>query len=408
MENKIETEFDSFLYDILKTLILLIPNAQTGSIQVRDGNEIRYCTAYGYDLEKLKECVFNSDMELYLFANKREPSIITNIYETDKEELEPEKLEILIKYGKLDSIKCMIKFAIFFDNSVWGYINLENHYNKRAFSKKDIEVVSKFRDIAEKVIKVKIAHKKIDMQFKELYSILKKNFKLYDMYRHNLRNELQIQLMILGLLNDLTKKEIQKKISEIDILGKNLYLEKPLNFIPSEKSQIAIKEIINSNHSNFSFLAGARIRMYYVCDIYGKRRTILNQNFLVDTEKYPVVSDISYSFPLFQDYYIEIVLYFDESETDSNDEDNTFIERQLILLYLLNLQNRLFDHFYEMLTETKLHYTRLISFYKQHITPLTILLDKVEVDQEKYEEKWLNSICNTSEIISAIINLVEW
>ena len=408
MENKIETEFDSFLDDILKTLILLIPNAQTGSIQVRDGNEIRYCTAYGYDLKKLQQCVFDKDNFVLKKANNRKLNPIKNLFEVDQLELDPEQTKILVKYGKIETIKCMINFSLLIENEVWGYINIENHYNENAFSEKDIEIVSKFRDITEKVIEAKLAHKKIDAQFNKLYSNIDKYIKLYDMYRHNLRNELQIQLMILGLNNDPTKDEIQNKIKKLDELGKNLSIDEPLAIMPTKRSERRIKNIIIENHLNFTFLAGARIRMYHVDEITSKRRTIICQNFIVDSKKYPEVSDISYSFPLFQNYYIEILLYFDDIKNESDIENNTFIERQLILLYLLNLQKKLFDFFYTRLNETKILYNSLKEFYTLHITPITILLDKIKLKGEKYEEKWLNSICNTNEVISAIKNLLEW
>ena len=79
-----EKEFNRFLEALIQDLIELIPNAETGSILVREGLKFYYKAAIGFNLEELQKVIFNLEsISIY----ERKPHILTNLDDWNQEYL---------------------------------------------------------------------------------------------------------------------------------------------------------------------------------------------------------------------------------------------------------------------------------------------------------------------------------
>ena len=109
--NNSEKEYTELLQNLLDDLIHLLPNAQTGSVLVKEGNALQYKAVKGYDLEKLQKMTLEISRSNLIFASKK-VNLVTNLKAWDEDNLNSYQLETLIKHGRLDSIKSMITFPL--------------------------------------------------------------------------------------------------------------------------------------------------------------------------------------------------------------------------------------------------------------------------------------------------------
>lgn len=126
-------DMDTLLEEILKLAVKVIPNAESGTIVVKEGEGFQYRGAVGYDLARLQEI-------------KLPPNVISRKFEvnqavlTFQEELATEALsqvirEHLERYGRHTEIKVVLSAPIFLRGELYGYFNLENSKRADAFDK---------------------------------------------------------------------------------------------------------------------------------------------------------------------------------------------------------------------------------------------------------------------------------
>lgn len=136
----------ALLQIILEKAIELIPNAQKGSILVRDGDEFAYKASVGYDFEVLKTVKLRLEETFqYNATGLHEPSIVVNIEEFDKENLRSETLSQLNQKNILKA-KAVLSSAIMIKGEIYGTINLDNMDNVDAFCEEDKLIIKHFAD----------------------------------------------------------------------------------------------------------------------------------------------------------------------------------------------------------------------------------------------------------------------
>ena len=242
-------DFDRFLQEILSSLVSTIPNAETGSLQILDGEFIYFRATVGFPLEKLKECVFDADSDLYTLLTPEMPNIRNELLKWGENNLSEKQLSILKEFGRLDSIKAIIKISLVVNNQIWGFLNIENHESENAFTEQDVIITKAFKGIAENLIKMKLQNKNLINRYCNLSKSMNRTYNLYDNYNHDLRNIFQLFMLILGLETDedniIQKKEFQEKLNIIESVMHDLFKYRP----SSDSSHIINAEVIKQRVS---------------------------------------------------------------------------------------------------------------------------------------------------------------
>ncbi len=132
-----DDNLDNLLQVILTKAIDVIPKAQTGSILIKNNNQMVYRAAVGYDLDLLKEVNLQfEDMYQYKLGNLYEPTVIKDIKTFNEAYLDPKKTKYLDEQGALIA-KSVLTCAITVHNEIYGFINLDNIEDVDAFQDKD-------------------------------------------------------------------------------------------------------------------------------------------------------------------------------------------------------------------------------------------------------------------------------
>ena len=132
-----DDNLDHLLQVILQKAIDVIPKAQTGSILIRNGDQMVFRAVVGYDIETLRKVNMQfEDMYQYKLGNLFEPTVIRDIRTFNEKYLDPKKNKDLDEQDALIA-KSVLTCAITFHNEVYGFINLDNIEDEDAFHDKD-------------------------------------------------------------------------------------------------------------------------------------------------------------------------------------------------------------------------------------------------------------------------------
>lgn len=123
---------------VLDEAIRLVPAAQAGSILIKEGDQMQFRAARGYDLARLQtiplrfEDLFQSrQQDLY------EPTIIRNLEAFDSSHLNPDQFDGLKKQQALIA-KAVLTCSFKLDGVFFGSINLDNFDSEDAFHSADL------------------------------------------------------------------------------------------------------------------------------------------------------------------------------------------------------------------------------------------------------------------------------
>jgi diguanylate cyclase (GGDEF)-like protein len=130
-------DLSSVLNKVLAEAISLTPNANKGSILFREGNEMVFVAAQGYDFETLKKIKFKIE-ELYSYQlnSLYSPCIINDILKFYQDNLPEEKLNEMLNSNALD-IKSVVSAPIIINGDLCGVLNLDNEEKINAFTDED-------------------------------------------------------------------------------------------------------------------------------------------------------------------------------------------------------------------------------------------------------------------------------
>ncbi len=132
-----DDNLDNLLQLILERAIEVIPKAQSGSILIRDKDQMVFRAVVGYDIELLKKVNLRfEDMYQSKLGNLFEPTVIRDIKTFNRANLDSKTAQELDSQNALIA-KSVLTCAITVRNEVYGFINLDNIEDFDAFQDKD-------------------------------------------------------------------------------------------------------------------------------------------------------------------------------------------------------------------------------------------------------------------------------
>lgn len=146
-----EQDLDRVLPLILETAIHLIPNAQTGSLLVKEGPVFKFKAAHGFELEVLKKVEIPLESSVLTIAKGSEVLKIKNLGEFDRNYLPSQDYQILWEHGGLSEIKVSLISPLMLPSGKgepWdqketiGQITVNNMEDEDAFSDIACEILA--------------------------------------------------------------------------------------------------------------------------------------------------------------------------------------------------------------------------------------------------------------------------
>lgn len=405
-------DFNRLLQELLSSLVSTIPNAETGSLQILDGDYIHFRATVGFDLEKLKECVFDAESDLYLLTKPEKPNIIKNLMEWGEKNLSKKQMTILREHGRVESIKAIIKISLVVNDKIWGFLNIENHEDENAFTKQDVEIAKAFKEIAENLIKIKLKNKELLDKYFSLSENLNKTYTLYDNYNHDLRNLFQLFLLILGLETSEEKKnqkiDIQDNLNKIENVMQDLLRYKPssnpFNIVNAEILTDKVSRLLNEK---FDYIKGYQLKIGRIIN-EGEGELKVESQTKIEKAIKNKNRIIKESFPLL-DSRINITLFEDQNYHESQPINNDFFtEKQVLLQFQIELQISLLDYLIEKVRDARKQYRELLNVYRELIFPFMESIEKITIQNNKFIDKWNQAIEKSNTILDAISDLINY
>ncbi|MDK2953608.1 MAG: hypothetical protein PWQ27_991 [Kosmotoga sp.] len=144
MVNEIlQMELDKNPYQrLVEHAVEVVPGAEAGSLLVKDETGVyRLSAAVGYNLKKLKKIFFGPKE---LAQGNTDNVLIVSDLVSINQNLDPERLEILKKYGRIDEIKTMLSIPVKINGEPVAYFCLDSFSSSNAFDEDSIEMAKIF------------------------------------------------------------------------------------------------------------------------------------------------------------------------------------------------------------------------------------------------------------------------
>ncbi len=137
---------EKFYQRLLETAVAVIPNAQAGSIFIRDKSG-RYfvCAAVGYELASLSQVRLTLD-ELTLSLDTKDycPRIIEKIGQANKERIHDEAVAILDTFGRAQAIQVAMSLPVVVSGQLEAILFFDNFDKQDAFDQESVEIAEIF------------------------------------------------------------------------------------------------------------------------------------------------------------------------------------------------------------------------------------------------------------------------
>lgn len=409
---KYKTDFKSLLKLILEDLITILPNAQTGSVLIVKDKKLNYAATVGYNLEKLQKIQFQVKEKEYV-SHDMNINLDKDINSWNRNYLTQEELKTLKEYGGLNSIKVIITFPLIGrEGNIIGSVNVENHCSKDAFNKNDVKIAQEFKKTAENIIQAKIMVDKQITNILTLKNILIQIYSIYDNYSHNIRNNLQVILLLIGLKNnkftDIEKNTIKDKINELEEISASIINRKGQNIVEKDLIRVfedkANKIIVSLKEHIFP--------KYFLKLVLLKNSAILSEifceNYINFKSSNKLFIDASHTFPMHFNYSLKIKLLFKINDfTEFTKLEQMIYPRHIQTIINLEFQRFFLKTFKKSLIDKQIRHKKLIEFFKfnlnQFLEYITNLEDRIEIKKEN----WTKSIIEIKNMVIYILKMNE-
>ncbi|WP_448375447.1 sensor domain-containing diguanylate cyclase [Fervidobacterium sp.] len=127
---------------ILEKAVEIIPGAQAGSVLIRNGDFYEFAATVGYDFSQISKVRFRPE-ELAQSIDKK-VKVITQLDGYDSTKITDERLDILLKYGRINEIKAMLSIPIVANDEIVAFLNIDNFESERAFNEFSIKIATVF------------------------------------------------------------------------------------------------------------------------------------------------------------------------------------------------------------------------------------------------------------------------
>mgnify|MGYP002620126897 CR=1 FL=1 len=204
---------DRLLNTILEKAIAVIPNAQAGTLLIKEDDHMVYKAAHGYDLDTLKKIHLRiEDTFEHKLGNKRKPAIIRNSHAFNLMHAS-KAFTKQMEDSQIPSSQSVITCPIFFNHEYYGSINLDNLTQENAFFEDDkpiikylanqIGLVLNHRQLLEKTL-YSAKHDALTGVYTRIYH----NERLNEIYKHAMKHQQSFCIALIDL-NDLKKTNDQ-------------------------------------------------------------------------------------------------------------------------------------------------------------------------------------------------------
>ena len=135
---------EGFYRRLLERAVMSIPEAQAGSILLRDDNErFRFVSAIGFNIAALRRVSFTeSEIRIFLDAISTRALMELSAFETAA--YDSERAEILIQEGRTNEIRGSVSVPVYLENTLVAILNLNNFESAEAFSEDSWDMASAF------------------------------------------------------------------------------------------------------------------------------------------------------------------------------------------------------------------------------------------------------------------------
>jgi len=143
---------DFILQKVLEKTIQSIPRAQAGSIILKIDNRMEFRAAVGYDLNLLQKLELKfEDILQYKLGLIHDPVIINDVETYNAKDVYQHATVELPEENQIVS-KAMMTHVIMHKREIFGFINIDNLEDPKAFSTKDINVIKRVTKHIESII----------------------------------------------------------------------------------------------------------------------------------------------------------------------------------------------------------------------------------------------------------------
>jgi diguanylate cyclase (GGDEF)-like protein len=202
-------DIDSLLNKVIEQAVLVMPNAQAGTILVKQDHLMIYKAAFGYNLEVLRQIQLTvEDTFEHKLGNHRKAAIIQNSHSFNLLHASKRFTQQMMEH-QIPSSKSVITCPILFNDVYYGSINLDHLEKENAFSEADISIVSY---LASQIGLILSNHQLLEKTLYSTkhdtltgaYSRIHHNEKLEEIYKQANRNQKTFCIVLIDL-NDLKK-----------------------------------------------------------------------------------------------------------------------------------------------------------------------------------------------------------
>ncbi|MEF3693265.1 MAG: GGDEF domain-containing protein [Acholeplasmataceae bacterium] len=145
-------DLDFILQKVLEKTIQSIPKAQAGSIILKIDNHMEFRAAVGYDLNLLQKLELKfEDILQYKLGLIHDPVIINDVETYNVKDVYQHATVEFSEENQIVS-KAMMTHVIMYKREIFGFINIDNLEDPKAFSTKDINVIKRVTKHIESII----------------------------------------------------------------------------------------------------------------------------------------------------------------------------------------------------------------------------------------------------------------
>ncbi|AMW33318.1 sensor domain-containing diguanylate cyclase [Fervidobacterium islandicum] len=127
---------------ILEKAVEIIPGAQAGSVLVKKDEFYEFAACVGYDFSQLSKAKFRP--EELAQSMDGQIKIVTKLDNFDSSKITDERLDILVKYGRILEIKAMLSIPIIVKDKILAFLNLDNFESEKAFDRFSVKIATVF------------------------------------------------------------------------------------------------------------------------------------------------------------------------------------------------------------------------------------------------------------------------
>lgn len=141
----LQNELKEDIYTIiLEKAVMVIPNAQAGSVILKKDGHYVYVAAIGYDLRELSKIKFSCEHVREWVKGGCSIKKKSEVIDLNQNKIDQEDFKLLRKAGRLDEIMCSLNCAVEIEGEIALQLNLDNFETEDAFDEESVKLAQLF------------------------------------------------------------------------------------------------------------------------------------------------------------------------------------------------------------------------------------------------------------------------